>query len=180
MVSGDLFTIVKTKLDLPESLAPFANANGPYEAGCAETTTTLSLDGTGSSDPEGANLAYHWNTDCPGWGFDDFSSATPVLTVDTSNSCAVECRVELIVTDDIGREDYMEASVSIQPSIVMPGDIDGDGDVDIDDIALLTAARNQPADGPNDPRDLDDDGLITVNDARRVVLLCTNPRCATN
>jgi len=176
MVSGDLCTILKTKLDLPENLAPLANANGPYQAECGGTTTSISLDGTGSIDPEGASLAYLWNTDCPGWGFDDPFSATPALTVNTLNSCAVECVVELTVTDDIGREGHTETSVSI----AMPGDIDADNDVDTDDIALITAARNQPADGPDDPRDLDGDGLITVLDARRAVLLCTHPRCATS
>jgi len=41
------------------------------------------------------------------------------------------------------------------------------------------AARNTPASGPDDPRDLDGDGMITVLDARKLVLLCTLPRCAT-
>jgi subtilisin family serine protease len=30
---------------------PVCNANGPYTAECAGATTTISLDGTGSSDP---------------------------------------------------------------------------------------------------------------------------------
>ncbi len=59
------------------------------------------------------------------------------------------------------------------------GDVDGDGDIDRDDILELMAARNTPADGPDDPRDLDGDGMITVLDARKCVLLCTRPRCAT-
>ena len=180
MVSGDLCTILKTKLHLPENLAPLANANGPYEAECGGTTTTIFLDGTASIDPDESNLAYYWQTDCPGWGFNDPTSATPELTVDTLDSCAVECTVKLTVADDIGKEGHVEASISIQPAIVMPGDIDDDTDVDNDDIALLTAARGQPATGPDDPRDLDGDGVITVLDARKAVLLCTYPRCAVN
>jgi len=58
-------------------------------------------------------------------------------------------------------------------------DIDEDGDVDRNDISLITAARNQPASGPDDPRDNDGSGTIDVNDARQCVLLCTLPRCAT-
>ncbi|WP_405242524.1 Ig-like domain-containing protein [Lentisalinibacter salinarum] len=58
-------------------------------------------------------------------------------------------------------------------------DIDEDGDVDRIDIGLITAARNQPASGPDDPRDNDGSGTIDVNDARQCVLLCTLPRCAT-
>ena len=63
-----------------------------------------------------------------------------------------------------------------------PGDLDGDGDVDRDDLNIILAARNQPADDEtygegNDPRDLDGDGMITALDARKLVLLCTCPRC---
>jgi hypothetical protein len=61
----------------------------------------------------------------------------------------------------------------------LPGDLDLDGDVDRDDIITLMLERNTDADGFNDPRDLDGDGRITVIDARRLVLLCTRPRCAT-
>ncbi len=59
-----------------------------------------------------------------------------------------------------------------------PGDLDGDDDVDRDDLNVILAARNQPADGADDPRDLDGDGIITVLDARILVTLCTRPRCA--
>ena len=57
-------------------------------------------------------------------------------------------------------------------------DIDTDGDIDRNDIALILAARNTPATGPGDPRDADGDGVISVLDARTCVLKCTNPRCA--
>lgn len=58
-----------------------------------------------------------------------------------------------------------------------PCDIDLDGDVDINDISAILAARNTTA-VPGDARDVDEDGLITLNDARQCVLTCTNPRCA--
>jgi hypothetical protein len=61
----------------------------------------------------------------------------------------------------------------------MVGDIDGDCDVDQDDMNIIMAARNTPAEGADDPRDLDGDGMITANDARQLALLCTRPRCAT-
>lgn len=58
-------------------------------------------------------------------------------------------------------------------------DIDRDGDIDRNDIALITAARNQPAQ-PSDPRDADFSGVIDVTDARACSLRCTRPSCATN
>ena len=57
-------------------------------------------------------------------------------------------------------------------------DVDVDGDVDSNDIALILAARNTPANGPDDPRDADGDGFITVLDARQCALACTLPGCA--
>ncbi len=57
-------------------------------------------------------------------------------------------------------------------------DVDGDGDIDRNDVGAIFAARNTSASGPDDPRDANGDGLITVNDGRECVLQCTNPRCA--
>ena len=59
-------------------------------------------------------------------------------------------------------------------TVLRAGDIDGDGDVDMDDFEIVMAARNTPADGPDDPRDLDGDGMITVLDARILVTLFTD------
>ncbi len=62
-------------------------------------------------------------------------------------------------------------------SASIPGDLDNDGDVDRDDIAIIFASRNQLSSGPSDPRDLDGDGRITVLDSRKAMLLCTRPSC---
>ena len=56
-------------------------------------------------------------------------------------------------------------------------DINGDGQVDRRDIDLIFAARGIPA-PQGDWRDIDGDGLVTVNDARVCVLACTTPSCA--
>ena len=58
------------------------------------------------------------------------------------------------------------------------GDLDGDGDVNQNDLNIILAALNTPATGPGDPRDLDGDGMITALDARKLIALCTRPRCA--
>ena len=56
-------------------------------------------------------------------------------------------------------------------------DADFDNDVDNKDLALIAAARNQAATGPDDPRDADNDGVITVTDGRICALRCTLPGC---
>jgi len=60
----------------------------------------------------------------------------------------------------------------------VPGDLDSDGDVDQNDLNILLTYRNQPASACPEC-DIDGDGVITVLDARKLVLLCTRPRCAT-
>ena len=57
-------------------------------------------------------------------------------------------------------------------------DADGDGDVDQRDIRLIVGARSTPASGPDDPRDADRNGTISVQDARRCVKRCSLQRCA--
>jgi DNA-binding beta-propeller fold protein YncE len=59
------------------------------------------------------------------------------------------------------------------------GDLDGDGDVDGDDLNLLLAAKNTVA-VLGDSKDLDHDGKVTAQDARKLVSLCSRTRCATN
>jgi len=60
-----------------------------------------------------------------------------------------------------------------------PGDVDGDDDVDRCDLNAITSARNTPASGPGDRRDLNHDGWITVADARILVTLCDVQGCGT-
>lgn len=60
-----------------------------------------------------------------------------------------------------------------------PCDVDMNGTVDIEDVALIFDDRGLPASnlpGP-DLRDSDGNGIITVNDARLCTLMCTLPRC---
>lgn len=57
-------------------------------------------------------------------------------------------------------------------------DYNGDGEIDQNDVNVILSALNTSANGPNDPRDLDGDGKITVLDARLLTTQCTNPNCA--
>ncbi|MCX7725757.1 MAG: metallophosphoesterase [Chitinispirillaceae bacterium] len=53
------------------------------------------------------------------------------------------------------------------------GDLDGDGDIDDSDVDIVLSYRNQPAD-VFPAADFDNDGKITIIDARKLVLLKTN------
>lgn len=73
-------------------------------------------------------------------------------------------------------------AIASSPSVAragvpLPCDVDGDGDVDRPDIRLIFQARNTPASGPDDPRDANGDGVITLSDGRLCVLQCTLRRC---
>jgi hypothetical protein len=60
---------------------------------------------------------------------------------------------------------------------VIRGDINRDGQVDVLDLALVLEAFNKHV-GPNDPRDLNRDGIVNLRDAVILVQLCTHPLCA--
>ena len=62
---------------------------------------------------------------------------------------------------------------------VVACDIDGDTDVDLDDLALIRAANKTkvPA-GTSDPRDANGDKRINVADVRYCTLKCTRAGCA--
>lgn len=67
-----------------------------------------------------------------------------------------------------------------QPPVVK-GDLNGDGSIDQNDVNLLLKDRNKPVSQSvcGAPCDLDGDGMITALDARKLILLCTRPNCAT-
>jgi hypothetical protein len=89
----------------------------------------------------------------------------------------------LTAVSDGGSEAFAFQDIVIRepasPPEPIDGDLDADGDVDRDDVMIVFVARGTTADGPDDPRDVDGDGLITVGDGRLLVLKCTRPRCAT-
>ena len=93
------------------------------------------------------------------------SFAHPVLDVVHTNS-------------DFGNQTSDHEPDVVLLSLPLPGDVDGDGDVDSADVAAITAARNQAASGPFDPRNLNNDAVIDINDARLATLACTRAHCA--
>jgi M6 family metalloprotease-like protein len=102
--TGSGFQVTVSNGNLP----PTSDAGGPYAAECMAPATTVALDGSGSSDPEGSSLTYSWSRTCEGT-FDDPTIEQPTLTVNTSNVCTQACSVSLTVTDN---EDLMGVSDS--------------------------------------------------------------------
>lgn len=154
-----------------QNLAPITVATAPVGA---RQGSLVRLDGTASSDPDQfpRPLGYSWKQlSGPPATLSDWFVAAPTFTASQSGQYAFT----LTVTDGSA------FTTSRQVNIAVPilGDVDGDGDVDSNDLALITSALNTKANGPNDLRDLDGDGMITALDARKLVTLCTRARCAT-
>jgi hypothetical protein len=136
--------------------------------------STVILDGTVSNDPDNAPspLTYFWT---------QASGPNVLLTGETTATPNFVSTLEgnyvfsLVVND--GASDSDPSSVTI----VVPklGDIDLDGDIDNNDLNAILAAKNTPASDANDLRDLNGDMKIDLLDSRKLTLLCTRPRCAT-
>ena len=126
---------------------------------------------------EGGVPPYLWNVeDLPnGLGM----SPTGVIAGKPGVGSAGEFWVTLSVMDSLGETSVDVLKLVIQAPDPVRGDLDGDRDVDLNDLAIIIVNRNKPASGPTDPRDLDKDGKITVLDARILTTLFTRPGGAT-
>jgi hypothetical protein len=83
----------------------------------------------------------------------------------------------MVFSDDT-MVDWSELTITFVLPGAPAGDLTGDNVVDQNDLNIILGALNTPSYGPRDPRDLDGDGKITALDARKLMLLCTRPRCA--
>jgi hypothetical protein len=90
--------------------APVSEPNGPYQA---QASTTITLDGTGSYDPDtGDSITYAWDLDNDG-EFDDSNLAEPDFTVDASIGHVYD--ICLKVTDSHGEYDTACTTVTVMP-----------------------------------------------------------------
>ena len=152
-----------------ENEPPVAEAGGPYSGTVGESIT---FDASGSYDPDGTIVSYEWD-----WNNDGvYDETTDSAIINHTWSVEFNGTVSLKVTDDDGATSIDTTTVKVTTPAAQ-GDLDHDGDVDRDDLNILLSHRNQPADQCPDC-DLDGDATITVLDARKLVLMCTRPRCA--
>ena len=78
--------------------APVCNAGGPYFAECQNGMATVTLDGTGSFDPNGGPLQFKWRIECGPAVMTNANTATPTVTIDMTGLCDAPCgRVDLMV-----------------------------------------------------------------------------------
>lgn len=117
----------------------------------------------------GGVAPYAWSVDALPAGLQ--LSPDGVLSGVPERGTAGNYQPTFIVTDSLGNTAQLSVGLILDAAPRARGDIDNDGDIDRADLALVLAARNRPAAGPNDPRDLDGDGRITVLDARILINL---------
>ncbi len=167
----DISDVQLGKMTVVTNQKPTANA-GPDQT--ARLGSLVTLTGSASADPDNgpSPLSFVWTqTAGPTVTLAGATSVTPKFTPTGVGSYTFS----LTVND--GQSDSAADVVTITAPKL--GDIDLDSDVDNNDLNLILAARNTPANGPNDLRDLNGDIKIDALDARKLVLLCTRQRCTT-
>ena len=113
--------------------------------------TNAGVSGTGTSDVNG-NASF------------TYTNSGHVKGQDTITACFVNQAGQTICSQTVTKE------------WVMKCDLNNDNMIDRTDISIIMAGRGLHA--PGDPRDIDGDGWITVNDARGCTLQCSKPNCA--
>ncbi len=182
-----------------EKLGTFPVGNAPYTysdaAGlAARTITTRTGDWNAVFDSSTAGTAWgrvSWNATVPGGAgvvvsvraADTAGALAGLAFTDVANGAdfnasgrLIEMRVRL--TANSAGDSPVVFDVTLA-SRITSCDIDGDGDVDRNDVNLIRAAIGQTP-GANDARDADGDGRITINDVRACTLRCTRTSCAAN
>ncbi len=127
-----------------DSHPPVADANGPYTG---DEGSPISLDGTGSSDPDGDVLAYLWSVDSPLCSFDDATIPAPTLTCTDNGGFTVT-----LVVDDGQATDSDTATVAVSNVAPTLGPITANPSnpvVEVGTSVSFTAFFTDPA-GPND------------------------------
>jgi len=99
-----------------------------------------------------------------------FSSGTPtVISVDSTALMTANGPGNANITVSYGN--LIATMKAIGPTAVK-GDLNGDGVVNSDDLFLLESMLGSTPTGPNDARDINEDGKIDILDVRALLTLC--------
>jgi hypothetical protein len=115
----------------------------------------------------------------------DLSNSQGITYASNNAGVVAVNSVGLVTATGAGNADIIirYGGQSVDVAISVPraarGDLDGDGDVDQDDLNILLEGLNGPATKPVDARDLNKDGKIDALDSRLLVNACSRSRCAT-
>ncbi len=162
------------------NVPPNANAGEDQEVTLGDEVI---VNGTNSDDPDNGpeTLSFTWRFVSVATGsaltnadLMDANTATARFLPDVAGSYVLELEVS-----DGADNDFDNVMITCEGgSTPLLCDLDGQGDVDRNDVYILLGHRNQPASACPEC-DIDEDGVITVLDARKCVLECTRPRCGT-
>ena len=134
---------------------PVADAAGPYAGNQNQTVT---LDGSGSSDPDGSLVNYEWRVD----GSTVYSGPNPAYDLDLGGYGVGSHSILLTVTDDLGATDSDTTSLSVseppEPPNFRPRAVDDAATTDEETAVSIAVLDN----------DWDPDGVI-VPDSLEIV-----------
>ncbi|WP_018013382.1 IgGFc-binding protein [Teredinibacter turnerae] len=188
---GALFKSINPTGDAWQPVCSIAEVNGVYEGLVTDNKPSEDVNGNGVLDPgEDTNGNSVIDVDSGVFLLESLTlvnmifAPTPFVPGDPQTSFeltvldpTLAASASIRATDGAGNTCLAEVDVTPPP---MMCDVDGDRDVDRDDVTLIRTARNTPATDDSDPRDVDGDQMITLNDARVCVTQCTRASCAVN
>jgi hypothetical protein len=109
-------------------VGPVCNAGGPYFAECQNGVASVTLDGSGSFNPNGAPLQFKWRIECGPATLTNGNTATPTVTLPMNGLCQAQCgRVDLLVRNPEGQISICSTTITFAdtqpPVITCPPDL---------------------------------------------------------
>ena len=132
-------------ITVPANIGPVADAG--IDTVVAEGDT-VSLDGSGSSDPEGDTLTYAWSqVSGPSVTLSDATAAAPTFTAPAKAASDQTLTFELVVSDGISSSTADTVSITIPANIAPTADAGVDATVAEGDTVTLDGSGSTDGDG---------------------------------
>ena len=149
-------------INVKENTSPVAVINGAGQT--HEVGVQVCFGGSDSYDPDGDAISFSWSVLSGQTTLDNPQSAGICFTPDFEG----DYLIQLIVSDEYGKLSEPETTVitAEEPSQEIPGDLDGDNDVDAADRSIIFAAMRACEGDANyhSGADMDGDGCVTFVD----------------